>query len=155
MKNLISDFVIAMTMLAVALLSSCQSNSEKLEKADKEVAEAKEELAEARADAREIRIMVANEEEWRNFKADAEVKIANNEKRIEEIREKMKKPGKTFDEMYRKNIDALEERNRDLRKRIGYYENNQSDWDKFKREFNHDMDELGQALKDLTVDNAK
>jgi len=155
MKNLISDFVIAMTMLAVALLSSCQSNSEKLEKADKDVAEAKEELAEARADAREIRIMVANEEEWRNFKADAEVKIANNEKRIEEIREKMKKPGKTFDEMYRKNIDALEERNRDLRKRIGYYENNQSDWDKFKREFNHDMDELGQALKDLTVDNAK
>jgi len=155
MKNLISDFVIAMAMLAMAFLSSCQSNADKLEAANKDVAEAKEELAEARADAREIKIMVANEEEWRAFKTDAEVKIANNEKRIEEIREKMKKPGKTFDEMYRKNIDALEERNKDLRKRIGYYENNQSDWDRFKREFNHDMDEIGQALKDLTVDNAK
>ena len=155
MKNLISDFIIAMTMLAIAFLSSCTSNTDKLEAANKEVAEAKEELAEARADAREIRIMVANEEEWRAFKADAEIKIQANEKRIEELREKMKKPGKTFDEMYRKNIDALEERNRDLRKRVGYYESNQSDWDKFKREFNHDMDELGKALKDLTEDNAK
>lgn len=27
------------------------------------------------------------------------------------------------------------------------------DWESFKREFNHDVDELGQALKDLTVDN--
>jgi hypothetical protein len=35
------------------------------------------------------------------------------------------------------------------------YEKKQSDWESFKREFNHDMDELGQALKDLTVDNKK
>jgi DNA repair ATPase RecN len=155
MKNLISDFIIALTMLAVAFLSSCQSNADKLEEANKDVAEAQEELAEARADAREVRIMVANEEEWRTFKSDAEVKIDNYEKRIEEIREDMKKPGKNFDETYRNNIDSLEERNKDLRKRMGYYENNQSDWDKFKREFNHDMDELGKALKDLTVNNAK
>ena len=31
----------------------------------------------------------------------------------------------------------------------------QSNWESFKREFNHDMDEIGQALKDLTVDNKK
>jgi DNA-directed RNA polymerase subunit N (RpoN/RPB10) len=33
------------------------------------------------------------------------------------------------------------------------YEKSQSDWEAFKREFNHDMEELGKALKDLTVDN--
>jgi len=30
---------------------------------------------------------------------------------------------------------------------------NAEEWETFKREFNHDMDELGKALKDLTVDN--
>ena len=28
-------------------------------------------------------------------------------------------------------------------------------WESFKREFNHDMSELGDALKDITVDNKK
>ena len=28
-------------------------------------------------------------------------------------------------------------------------------WEKFKAEFNHDMDELGKAFKDLSVDNKK
>ena len=29
------------------------------------------------------------------------------------------------------------------------------DWEKFKVEFNHDMEELGNAFKDLTVKNTK
>jgi hypothetical protein len=32
---------------------------------------------------------------------------------------------------------------------------NQSDWVSFKREFNHDMDEIGKAFEDLTIDNKK
>lgn len=28
-----------------------------------------------------------------------------------------------------------------------------ADWQSFKREFDHDIDEVGQALKDLRVDN--
>lgn len=65
----------------------------------------------------------------------------------------MKKSGKTFDAMYEKNIMALEQKNKDLRTKISNYESNQSDWESFKREFNHDMDEQGQAIKDLTVNN--
>nr|MBP8086991.1 hypothetical protein [Saprospiraceae bacterium] len=87
------------------------------------------------------------------FKSDAEIKIKENEVRIGELKVKMKKSGKTFDAMYEKNIIALEEKNKDLKTRIASYETNQSDWDAFTREFNHDMDELGQALKDLTVNN--
>ena len=105
--------------------------------------------AEAQADA----IKVANAEEWSVFKSDAEIKIKENEVRIGELKVKMKKSGKTFDAMYDKNIIALEQKNKDLRTKISNYESNQSDWEAFKREFNHDMDELGQALKDLTVNN--
>jgi hypothetical protein len=30
-----------------------------------------------------------------------------------------------------------------------------SDWEEFTREFNHDMEELGKSLKNLTVSNKK
>jgi hypothetical protein len=65
----------------------------------------------------------------------------------------MKMPGKTLDPLYEKKIEILEQQNKDLKKRIEDYETSQSDWEKFKSEFNHDMEELGKALKDFTVDN--
>ena len=67
----------------------------------------------------------------------------------------MKKSGKTLDAVYEQRIDTLEKKNRDLKARVDAYDKSQSDWESFKREFNHDMDELGQAFKDLTVDNKK
>ncbi len=65
----------------------------------------------------------------------------------------MKKPGKTFDDLYKQRIERLEQKIADLKTRMNEYEKNQTGWESFKREFNHDMDELGSALKDLTVDN--
>lgn len=65
----------------------------------------------------------------------------------------MKKPGKTLDPLYKSRIDALELKNQELKSRLEAYEKNQSNWETFKREFNHDMDELGVALADFTVDN--
>ncbi|MBK6283604.1 MAG: hypothetical protein IPF54_14015 [Draconibacterium sp.] len=47
----------------------------------------------------------------------------------------------------------LEQKNNILRAKIESYESNQTDWESFKREFNHDMEELGMAFKDLTSDN--
>ena len=67
----------------------------------------------------------------------------------------MKKPGNTLDALYAKRIETLEQKNRDLRTRMDAYEKSESDWEVFKREFNHYMDELGQALTDFTVDNKK
>ncbi len=36
-----------------------------------------------------------------------------------------------------------------------YKEDGKEKWEAFKSEFSHDMDELGSALKDLTVNNVK
>ncbi|MFN0047523.1 MAG: hypothetical protein ACKVOU_00200 [Cytophagales bacterium] len=36
-----------------------------------------------------------------------------------------------------------------------YKEDGKENWEKFKTEFNHDMDEIGNAFKDLTVKNVK
>ena len=153
MKTLVINFFVSLLILAAAILGGCQSSAEKVDAAKENVDEAKEELQEVKAEVQADAIKVANAEEWRVFKSDAEIKIKENEVRIGELKVKMKKSGKTFDAMYEKNIIALEQKNKDLRAKISNYETNQSDWDAFTREFNHDMDELGQALKDLTVNN--
>jgi chromosome segregation ATPase len=153
MKALVINFLVSLMILAVAILGGCQSSAEKVENAKDNVDEAKEKLQEVKEEVHADAVKVANEEEWIAFKTETELQIKANENRIAELRAKMKKSGKTFDEMYEKNINNLEQKNKDLKARLNGYETNQSDWESFKREFNHDMDELGQALKDLTVDN--
>lgn len=100
-----------------------------------------------------VTVTVATPEEWSAFKADAEAKIEANEKRIAELKAKMNKPGKLLDKMRAERIEALEQRNRDLRLKISAYETNKTDWQKFKEEFNHDLDELGKAIGDIFTDN--
>lgn len=153
MKSLLYNFLTAIMILIVSVLTGCQSTENKVDQAQENVEEAKEELQEVKQEAVAEAIQVANAEEWSAFKTDAELKIKNNQIRIADLKVKMKKSGKNLDEMYAKNIEALDQKNKDLTASIETYENNQSDWESFKREFNHDMDELGKALKDMTVNN--
>ena len=133
-------------LVAGFLFTSCKSPAQKEDAAQNKVDEAQQELNAAQ-------VKVASQEEWATFKIESELKINDNENRIAELKEKMKKPGKVFDALYQKRIDDLEKRNLDMRVRMETYEKNQSDWESFKTEFNHDMDELGNALKDITVNN--
>jgi len=141
MKKTILSIAIA-TLVTGAIFTGCQTQAEKRESA-------KENLQDAKVEAQKV----ATAEEWELFKSESEVRIIENENRIAELKVKMKKPGKVLDTQYEKRIDELEQKNRELKTRIENYEKSQSDWESFKREFNHDVDEIGQALKDLTVDN--
>lgn len=139
----------AITLITGSSLISCNNSAEdgttdNDTKTDTVVIEEKTEA---------VTVKVATSEEWAAFKTDAEAKIEANEKRIAEIKVNMKKPGKLFDKMRAERIEALEQRNRDLRLKITAYETNKTDWDKFKEEFNHDMDELGKAIGDIFTDN--
>jgi hypothetical protein len=99
-------------------------------------------------------VRVATSEEWAAYKADVEAKIDANEKRIAELKAKVNKPGnKLIDKVRVERIEALEERNRNLRAKIAGYESNKTDWEKFKEEVNHDLDELGKAIEDVFTDN--
>lgn len=100
-----------------------------------------------------VTVRVATPEEWAAYKTEVEAKIDANEKRIAELKAKIKKSGKLLDKVRAERIEALEQRNRDLRLKITAYESNKTDWDKFKEEFNHDMDELGKAISDIFTDN--
>lgn len=141
--------------MAGTIFTSCQSSIQKQEAARDKVQDARQDLNAAQKDANAAAQVVATAEEWEAFRNESELKIKANEIRITELNVKMKKPGEIFDEIYEKKITNLEQQNKEMRARLVAYEKSQSNWESFKREFNHDMDEIGQALKDLTVDNKK
>jgi hypothetical protein len=97
--------------------------------------------------------------EWREFKADAEDRISKNDRDIADWKRKMKNEKAEVRAKYDKKIEALEEENWRMRRRMDEYKyddkSGMSGWEKFKREFNHDMDELGTSLKNLGKDNVK
>jgi hypothetical protein len=143
------------TFLAGNVFTSCKSNTDKEEDAIENVENAEQNLEDVKEDINKDAITKANDEEWQTFKDEANSTIADNEKRIADLKIAMKKPGTTFDATYKKNIESLEDRNAALKTKISDYENNQTDWASFKREFSSDMNEIGAALKDLTVNNKK
>jgi chromosome segregation ATPase len=94
--------------------------------------------------------------DYREFKLDAEKKISANQKKITELKEKKSKASKDVRDKYDKKVVAFERKNNDLKRKLTDYNSTNNDkWESFKREFSHDMDELGNALKDITVDNAR
>jgi hypothetical protein len=154
MKQPIFKFTICSTILVSALLIGCNTSADKKEEqAKEEVTEAKDNLKEVQAENLDQAKKTANAEEWAAFKKESEYSIKLNEERITELRHKMKKSGKTLDEIYLERVQTLERKNVDLKNRIDTYNKNQSNWEEFKREYKHDMDELAKALKDFTINN--
>lgn len=145
MKKIIFAFAV-MTFIAGITLVSCKP-------ATKEENEAKENAQEANQELIDVK-KAATAEEWQAFKNSGDSLINKNEEKIAELKLKMKNTGKSIDAKYDKNIEILEQKNNDLKVKMETYKNDtKQDWQSFKSEFNHDMDELGQSLKDFTVDN--
>lgn len=134
--------------MGALLFVGCKPETKEEKESQEKLQEAKEDVALAKKNA--------NAEEWQTFKDSTDSVISQNEIRIAELKVKMKNTGKAIDAKYEKNIDLLEQKNKDLKVKIDTYKNDtKSDWQSFKREFNHDMNELGNALKDVTIDNKK
>jgi hypothetical protein len=121
---------------------------ENVQEAEENVQETQEDLAEAKKQA--------NAEEWQSFKNDMNTIIDKNDAKIAELKKEIKNSGKAANDEREKKVDALKEKNEELKIKMKAYKNDaNSDWQSFKREFNHDMNELGNSLKDLTVNNKK
>ena len=151
-----SIIIFAITVFTVGFsFTSCKSNAEKEADATEKVDEANADLEKVEDDTKTDASNKANDAEWQTFKKEAGMSIDANQNRIEELTVAMNKPGSTFDASYKSTINSLKDKNEALKSKITDYENNQTDWDSFKREFNSDMTELGQAFKDLTVNNKK
>jgi len=148
MKKTIYSLAIAI-LIAGTVFTGCQTtpSTPEEEAAQANVDSAKQELKEAHK--------AASAEEWEAFKVESAEKIRINELSIADFKDRRSTSESQFDALYGEKIDKLEKQNKDLKARIENYEKRQSNWESFKSEFNHDMDELGKALNDLTVNNKK
>ena len=147
MKKIIFAFVV-MTFVTAITVVSCKPATKEENEATENAKEANQELIDVKK--------AATAEEWKAFKNSGDSLINKNEEKIAELKLKMKNTGKSIDAKYKDNIEVLEQKNKDLKVKMETYKNDtNADWQSFKSEFNHDMDELGQSLKDFTVDNKK
>jgi len=154
MKKTIFFLAITMFIVGTTLVGCKSSTKEEIESREK-VDVAEQNLKDAK-DSLVVAKKAATAEEWQTFIDQKDSVIMYNEARIAELKLKMQKTGKSVDAKYQKNIDILEQKNKDLKVKADAYKNDaNSDWQSFKREFNHDMEEIGQAFKDVTVDNKK
>ena len=146
MKKLLIG-VSAFLFVAISLVTSCNSSENKVQEGKTDVMEAEVDLKEANEDYLT---------DIENYKKETADKIAENDKRIAEFKTQIALKRKEFKVEYQKEIDKLEKENNDMKNKMdGYQESGKENWEKFKMEFSHDMDEMGQAFKDLTVKNVK
>jgi len=151
-----SIFTVAIiTCLSGIVMISCKPNTKEEKESQEKVEIARDNVEDAK-DSLDVAKRAATDEEWKAFKSSGDSIVRINDLRIAGLKLKIRKSGKDIDSKYQENIDILEQKNKDLKVKMDTYKNDvSSDWQSFKREFKHDTDEIGQALKDLTVDNKK
>lgn len=94
-----------------------------------------------------------NMADWAEFKREAKAEIEANEMKIDELREKRAGDGKVLDDVRTERIEQLERENQRLEDQIDAGKPRGENWEAFKREFRHDMNELGAAIRDIGKDN--
>lgn len=137
-------FTLGVTMLiAGIMIMGCQSSTKKLENAQNEVADAYDKLDAANDE------YLADVEKYRIETAE---RIAVNDKSISEFKTRIQYEKMVAKEDYEKKIAALEQKNSDIKKKMDEYKaDGKENWLIFKKQFNNDMDELIEALKNLTM----
>lgn len=98
-----------------------------------------------------------NFSEWMEYRKAAKAEITANRQKIAELRVKQDKSGELGDKVYQQRIDNLQEENDRLQQKLNSYDPKREEdgkrWDEFKREFRHDMDELGNSIQDIGRNN--
>lgn len=139
MKKQILKTAFTTVIALTSITASAQEN--------KQAANARKELHEAKIDSAE---------DFNRFKKQAEETINDNKQKIKVLKSKKSDANKEEKENYDKKVKALEEKNENLKSKInGSSKTTTEKWSAFKREFNHDIEELGRAIRDIAKDNTK
>ena len=80
----------------------------------------------------------------------AEERISSYEKTIGELKAKIAQETKENIAKYEKTLTDLEQKASEIKKKVYEYKEGRKDnWDAYHHKFNHDLDDLGKALKNL------
>jgi dynactin complex subunit len=139
MKNLKKVITISFIVIGVMLIG-CFENSEKSKQDIKENIKENEAY---KLEMDEYRFRIAEQ-------------ITTNENSIIAFRSRIASQKKEARADYEKKINDLNNKNTDLKMRLDAFNaDNKESWEMFKVEFGRDMDELGNALRDFTINSQK
>ena len=142
----INQSILTLAILA-ALTIGCNSSSKNLEQAQEDVVDAHNELDQANLDY---------DADMENYRLETAKTIEANNQSIAEFKVRIAKEKKEKRAEYEAKINELDQKNSDMKKKLDEYQaDGKEKWDAFKTEFSRDMNELGLAFKDLTVNNTK
>ena len=137
----------AFTCIAGAILTSCNTSAERVENAQENVIQANKDLDQANQE------YLADIE---NYRVETASRIAANEQAIADFNAGLEHEKKAVRAEHKKRIAELEQKNREMKKKLEEYKaEGKENWEIFKAEFSHDMDELGKAFKNVTVKNVQ
>jgi chromosome segregation ATPase len=133
--------------LITGVFTSCIDSETKVERAESNLEEANKDLEKANKEY---------QEDIDAYRKETAEKIATNEKSISDFNARIDVQKEEEKVAYKAKIETLNKKNTDLKMRMDNYKaDGKENWEQFKTEFSNDMDELGTAFKNLTVDNVK
>ena len=139
MKNLKKVITISFMIIGVMLICCFESS----EKSKQEIRDNIEENEAYKLELDEYRFRIAEQ-------------ITTNENSIIAFRSRIASQKKEARADYEKKINDLNNKNTDLKMRLDAFNaDNKESWEMFKVEFGRDMDELGNALRDFTINSQK
>lgn len=146
---------IAITMFVVGtMLTACQSSAKKVENAEDKLQDSKDNVVKAQQNLNEARQDSITE--YLEFKKISRERIRAHEKSIADFKTRIANDEKEVKANYEKKLAELEKRNTDMIKRLDDYNaEGKENWNLFKKQFNNDLEELGESLKNLNNKNAK
>ena len=139
-------FVCLVVTVLLAFTSCNHKSKEKVDEAGEEMQSAEHDLKDAVLEATK-----EEAEDFQKFKTEAEQKINDNQKRIDELKARLDKASKKLKAEYQQKVNDLEKNNADLKKQLAdYKDEGQKDWEKFKTDFNSKVDQVKKQLDDST-----
>ncbi|MFA7081250.1 MAG: hypothetical protein WC135_01440 [Bacteroidales bacterium] len=148
MKKIIFSLVLTV-FFGTTTLVSCMSPGEKVDSAKEDVQEAKQDVEQTNQELNN-----AIQDSIMEFRKDAAERINANEKEISDLKLKLKNQGKEAKAKIERKIAELEAKNNKMEEALSdYKDESEIKWKEFKEEFNHDLDELGKALGNLSTNN--
>jgi len=134
--------VAALTFITIFGMSNCKNSP--ADKAQK-VENARENLNTAEQDLHAA--VVDSTNEYDRYKMESEAKLKENDLKIAQLKANLKSDKAEIRTKYENELTSLENKNAKLRTSIAdYKETDKNKWEKFKSNFNQDLDELGQSI---------
>lgn len=138
--------VAAMACVMIFGMSYCKNSpaekAENVENAQEELVVAENELQKAVTDSTN---------EYTRYRIESEAKLKANDLKIVELKAKLKAEKLEIRTKYEKDLLELELKNSKLKTSIAdYKETDENKWEKFKTNFNNELNELGKSITKMT-----